>query len=80
MVMEKIPQLNEAELRLRIEQSIQNQRVSTPVVTDISKLHPLYVQFMESVSVEGITIKRIDDNTLQITDLWGVTFQLKKLK
>ena len=80
MFMEKIPQLNEAELRLRIDQVIKNQRVSTPIVTDISKQHPLYVNFMESVSSEGINIKKIDDNTIQITDVWGVTFQLKKLK
>jgi hypothetical protein len=78
--MEKIPQLNEAELRLRIDQALKNQRVSTPVVTDISKQHPLYVNFIESVSSEGINIKKIDDNTIQITDIWGSTFQLKKLK
>lgn len=78
--MEKIPQLNEAELRLRIDQALKNQRVSTPVVNDISRQHPLYVNFMESVSSEGINIKKIDDNTIQITDVWGVTFQLKKLK
>ena len=79
-MMEKIQPLTGPEMKMRIDAAMANQRVSTPVVTEISKRDPLYVEFMNSIGSEEITIKRLDENTLQITDLWGVTFQLKKLK